>query len=216
MIPTSNREPDRFVPVEFSEPVRAALEQELAATKAKKKRAKIEKALEAFDDPPTYLIEIPGVFSKAQFHRACIAIGAQYDKDQKLFEVLRRGIVEVVEDHGHAECLELVDQFEATAAADRDDELEADMERLEFRISENYQHLAEIHARRTYYMEVAPIIAAQMFLLGWKNVEVDFKRRNGKVPIDRIESLPAGHAYQVGIRAMGLMHVTADQAKNSK
>ena len=196
--------------------------------------------LEGQKGAPVYLIQPTDLLGKAAFRRELRAMGVSYPSTAELMEALRAGIraglaedqqqgfldlLDRAEDHRSA----MADAVRAVAEADEEEreglikdmpqlsEADAyDLNTLERDMHLHYPPYAELLADRTYYLEVAPILAAQHFLVGWENVDARFTRKRGVVALDLLESaMPEDRIKLIGNRAMTLMQPSRDEAKNS-
>lgn len=114
------------------------------------------------------------------------------------------------------------------AAAEPSDELPADLtaaleefRRLTPRMEDLTEQMRAMHegyarklARLDYWASVAPLVAAQVFIVGWENVDVRFRRVGGVVPMETLEGLPKGHVIDAGWTAIRAFNTTPDETKN--
>lgn len=71
-----------------------------------------------------------------------------------------------------------------------------------------------LFAENLHYDDMAPLVALEMFLKGWENVDGVFRRANGKVSDETILCIPADQRTQVGQKIISLFGVTDAQSKN--
>lgn len=95
-----------------------------------------------------------------------------------------------------------------SALIERMEDLEAQMRRM-------YPPYARMLGEQTYWLETAPLVAARIFLKGGENVAVAVERRNGRIPTELLDALPAGHVQEIGWHAISLMNAIGADAKNS-
>ena len=186
---------------------------------------------------PVYIIETPTVFTRSQWNRALLNIGARQVSTADLLATLRRGVMEVVAEDLRGDLLGFVQEFEdssqgledeiAAAQADeftpdtlaqvleRHGGLVARMEDLEGQMRQMYPPYARKLGDQVFWMESAPLIAAQLFLKGGENTDVEIRRERGWVPDDILDTLPRAHVRELGWHAVRLMFPDADDAKNS-
>lgn len=104
---------------------------------------------------------------------------------------------------------ELLATFEKiTDLKDQMDDLEGQMRRM-------FPPYGRKYGEQLFWMQMAPLTAAAMFLVGAENSEVEISRTAGLVSDDTLSALPTGHALEIGWRAVGLMNAIGDDLKNS-
>jgi hypothetical protein len=116
------------------------------------------------------------------------------------------------------------------------DEAEADaVSEALLKISDAWPQLRRMTADNTRFHEDAPKMALAMYLCGWSKFDVPFKLEDGVVPIETMDALEKqleriqvqaiadkvegvdGTAFQeLALKALGLMHLTEDEEKNSE
>jgi len=197
---------------------------------------------------PVYIIEPPTVFTRSEWNRALMNIGARQVTSVDLLAVLRRGIREVVDEDQREELLTFVQEFEDSSqgldeqvtsarqiidehgedsdlgkeatralveAIDRHSDLVGRMDDLEGQMRTMYPPYARKLGDQTFWMENAPIIAAQLYLKAGENTDVEITRERGRVPNEIIDALPRNHIREIGWHAVRLMFPNEDDAKNS-
>lgn len=189
---------------------------------------------------PVYLIEPGTSRTRAVFRRELVAQGVQYPAPAIVFETLRDGVRHGIVEDLREGWLTLIDRAEEvgsqrTAAlkaladepGDGSDRLLPDLpelepgERVDLAAIErdmrlNYPPYAALLADQSFYLEMAPIVAAQHFLVGWENVDQTFARERGIVDLALLDrAVPEGHIRAIGFRAMSLLTPDAAAAKNS-
>ena len=75
---------------------------------------------------------------------------------------------------------------------------------------------ATLVAAREFYLNVAPILAAQHFLAGWENVAVAVETARGQITEACLAQLDRTHVLEAGWYAISLMSVSKEQAANLK
>lgn len=113
----------------------------------------------------------------------------------------------------HAESEEIA--APAIDAINRQAELIGRMEDLEGQMRRMYPPYSRKIGEQVYWLETAPLTAAQMFLIGAENSKIKITRERGLVPMDVVSSLPDGHAVEIGWRVVGLMNLIGHDLKNS-
>lgn len=104
---------------------------------------------------------------------------------------------------------ELLETFEKiTELKDQMDDLEGQMRRM-------FPPYGRKYGEQLFWMQMAPLTAAAMFLVGAENSEIEMSRTAGLVSDETLSALPTGHALEIGWRAVGLMNAIGDDAKNS-
>ncbi|MBI1243762.1 MAG: hypothetical protein GC202_02060 [Alphaproteobacteria bacterium] len=225
MLPVSARDTVPFVPFAYdlaaatapvdSVPADPAMAQKLSDERAAHLDA-VHAALKAVDGkPPTYHVRVPSLRARAAWRRDVAQAGARMPSNGDLFEALRAALREV----GPAnldELLEKVDHAEAMASGriERDSGLAREVAALETQLMASPTY-AVLVAARTYWYDVAPVIAASHFLAGWDNVDIPFVSARGLVPEETLRELPQGHAVEIGFKAISMMAVSGQDAKNS-
>jgi len=169
---------------------------------------------EGQDDPPTYYVKPASVFERAAFNREMTLRGAAYPSDAQAYAVMRAVIRESAPANAEA-LLEAVDAVEADRREGRepDPEHAALLAGIEPVLAEVPEFLA-VAAKRAHYLEVAPLVAMQMFCVGWENVGARFRRVGGRLPEELLAEVPQLHALAVGSKALELLRPTETQRKN--
>ncbi len=226
MLPVSTRDPARFTP-----PDALALR---ASTKAQQAQGEgADPRIESGDtgiegaDPlrqsdsaaspaPVYLIAVATLRERIDFRRALAATGARFPSNGEIVARIAALIDEIVLDEDRPAARELVAEFEAASAAGEPPaDLLTALDRFEQKLRPHDAELSQMAAERTYWIGMAPLIAASVFLRGWENLPVKFIRRRGCVPEDVLWQLPESHVVAIGWRALELMNApTGTAAKN--
>lgn len=196
---------------------------------------------------PVYIIEPPTVFTRSEWNRALLNIGARQVSTDDLLAVLRRGIREVVDEDQRDELLTFVQEFESssqgideqvaearqTIAEHGEDSgigkealkslttamaIHADligrMDDLEGQMRQLFPPYARKLGEQSFWMENAPLVAAQLFLKRAENIDVEIVRERGKVTAATMDALPVSHLREIGWYAIRLMFPTQADAKN--
>ncbi len=196
-------------------------------------------ALKGKKGAPVYLIRPADMLAKAAFRRDLAAMGANYPSAVVVLETLRDGVRHGIAPDQRTELLTLIDRADDVqsqlteamiAASERgegdDDSIiadlpaltvaeRADLAELERDMRIHFRPYAQLLADRRYFLDVAPILAAQTFLVGWENVPETFSQTRGVVDSALLErAVPEAHVIAIGHRAMALMRPDADAEKN--
>jgi len=190
---------------------------------------------------PVYLLKVPTIRDRLAHQRELQAEGAAWQSDEQILAALLQALDRqldpplaqemraVLERHAQAKKERAERAADAGAAAEQADQAaaaeHAEQERM---FAELTQKVAELEqamvradpayrrlvAERAEYMQLAPLIAAQMFLLGWENVEHRFERLNGRASDDCLMRLPQDHLLLIGWEAIRHFRPAEEQAKN--
>lgn len=174
----------------------------------------VESLKAAGREPPTYLIAPATIRERIAFRRAVAAEGARMPRDDELVACLRAGVREAAPDNAD-ELLATIDEWAETPPEDRGPDLIARMEAIEQAMRASYPPYAQLEAARVHWISIAPLVACEMFLRGWQNVDVPFKRVRGKVAEECLEALPEDHLAEIGWKAISLMQPDKAAEKNS-
>ncbi len=213
-LPTSAKEQCRFTPSDYSSEAREAEESRANKLRGKKREQRLAEIAARFETPPVYLLATPTILERAKWRRAVLATGARWHDDEAMVACLKRGIAEVVAPGQEAELLDIVDRFADCDEGQAPGDLAIDFEEIERTVQGAYPAYAGLAADRAYWLSVAPILAAQHFLMGWENVEAPFAQRAGQLTENCLAMIPEAHVMEVGLKAIELMSPTADLAKN--
>lgn len=199
MLPISAREPVRFTPDHYRS--------EDGAVPA---------------GAPVYLIAVPTLRGKAEFNRACVAAGLVTHDRTAMIATLREGVAAQIEEDQAGPLLDMLDRIEtAGAGSEAGDAGGPDPRDLEdFVILQNdmrrhWPRYAAMVADGVHYQQMAPVIAAQIFLAGWEGIEAPFRRQSGQVGEELLGLLPEEDVIAIGIRALALFAPSEAEAKNS-
>ena len=222
MLPLSTQDTIDFIPRDYdlgkAQELRASAATDADRTAADALIALVSANLDALGgalSAPTYQIRVPSIRARAAWRRDVAQAGARLPANGELFEGLR-GALRDVAPANLEELLAKIDLAEAvqSGAADADPSLAREIAALETQMMSAPTYAALV-AARTYWFEIAPLLAAAHFLDGWRNVTPKFRKERGLVPESLLAELPPGHFAEIGIAAMNLMAVTKAQEKNS-
>ncbi len=213
-LPTSAKEQNRFTPSDYTSEAREAQETAANKLRGKKREQRLAEIAARFETPPVYLLATPTILERAKWRRSVLATGARWHDDDAMVACLKRGIAEVVAPAQEAALLDIVDRFADCDEGQAPGDLAIDFEEIESTVQGAYPAYAGLAADRAYWLSVAPILAAQHFLMGWENVEAPFAQRAGQLTENCLAMIPEAHVMEVGFKAIELMSPTADLAKN--
>lgn len=183
-------------------------------------------------DAPVYLIATPTPMGRARYRQAMLAEGLRY-WSRTAFCAAARDWLEQIAPENLEELLEVVsgietltDETEATSGADPDARpVEPDSERLTLlakwgelstMLTEQSPRVAKMAGDNKLFLDMTPYLAASLFVVGWENVPVAFRRGADRlVPMELLGELDEGDLGAVWLKIMSLMDVTAAQRKNS-
>ena len=187
---------------------------------------------EGVEHAPVYLIAVPNEFERARWARDCAAARARPVSRAELVDTLREAAGALYEGDDLTAALRTLDhQAELVdvvrEAAERQEELPphvvddlaattAAVRALELAARRDHSGYAQLYADFEFYLEVAPLLAAQHFLRGWEGVSVPFKRnrKDGTVPVEVLEQIPRADWWAIGLEAMAATKLTDAQRKN--
>jgi hypothetical protein len=226
MLPISTKETVRYVPSEYDSlaaeaavkaadkvakitPENATAEERAAATRAldaaTAARAAVEQRLAESGGIPTYFLAVPSLRDRLAYRRALAATGARYATDAELLATMREGVNAVVAEDQRAILIDILDRFEGAPEAERAGEIADQVEEIGRVLRPAFAGYAELLADRQYWLEMAPLLAAQHFLRGWENAGATFKRTGNLAAEDCLRGIPERHLAEVGWKALALM-----------
>lgn len=169
------------------------------------------------DPAPVYLIRPPGLRDKIEWRREVAVMGARWHTDETMLAALRAGVSAVIAEDQHAQCFEVLDRVEAARERGEgvDEETIELATRIEREVRRHYPRYCDMEAERAHWLEVAPFVAAQMFLVGWENGPGKFKGYRGGASESALAAIPEAHVNMIGNRAISLMSPSATERKNS-
>ncbi len=174
------------------------------------------------DQRVAYQLRVPSYYDRAAYKRSCLAKGAVFHANSKIFATAREGIAAILLDPDDPDRIHAEGLLDTAEVADGDDDVELDDEtaaalpNLEAVLRQHYEPYAQLLADRAHWMEIAPFEAARMFVDGWENIDVPFRRSLDGVPVELLDALPRVHIALVGFEIMGLMRPSELEAKNSE
>jgi len=187
-------------------------------------------ALKDREDAPVFLLKVPTMRENMAFTRVLLEEGLTYPSDVEYVETLRGAIIECVADDEQPALLQIVDEFEGAIEAAKDRPIGEDapeqgdlMEHVNKIVSTlrpHYPPLAQIIANRVYFVQMAPYVRTQMFLMkidgdGAPALKRNFGRLNDDV-VNAIEKRYGdGTIAAIGNRIVELMQPTETEKKNS-
>lgn len=169
------------------------------------------KTYDGQENPPVFLVKTPSYRDVIEFHKELTLAGARYPSDSEIGEALATGLADLGE--GYQDFKEVVDRFSAGQELEPDEKFKLDFLTDALRNVE-YVPLLQLMAMRDKYMTLSSYVAAQMFLLGWENLDKPFERKLNRVPESVLQTLSLQDVMAIGTHARLLMMPTADQTKN--
>ena len=172
------------------------------------------------EEQVAYLIKPPSIYERPRFRRACLEHGARFHTDVELVACLREGVAALLPGEADAirrtDLLETVDAFAAARiAGDVDPELAVRMEAIEEIVTGGYEPYAQKVASRGHFVDIAPIEAFRLFVVGWENLDLPFSRSRTGIPLAVLERVPEAHVYEAGLKAFELISLPEDEEKKS-
>lgn len=166
---------------------------------------------------PVYLIEVPSRMRRAELNREIESKGAVFHNDTYMRELLRECIREIVPDAEQAVLIEVIDQHEEQlkAGPPYDEKLVKQLVEIEDSIRQHHPRYRETLANNSYYFNLLPLIATQLFLIGRKG-EKPFPRQFGKISPEAYERLPDTDVVMIGFYANKLNRLSEEEEKNSE
>lgn len=167
------------------------------------------------DEAPVYLIRPGSVFDRDELEAELVARRAGRVLDLMLYEAARNGVRawKLGDDEGRF--LELIDQHQAGQVEDPAEV--ALFTQLEAMLVENWPPYGELYRQQARRRQMAPTIAALMFLRGWENGPGEFKSGvDGRVTADTLKLIPPLDLKAIGAKAYHLLYGEDDTAKNSE
>lgn len=168
------------------------------------------------DDPgaPVYLISPATLMQRAEYRSTLSGFGVRHPSDAEFFAALRDGL-KAVEAEADLAVLDTVESVAAQEGALLDEATAKRMAHLRQWAAEYVPAFGALLRQRLRFDGVSTVLAAQMFLRGWENVNLTFARKDGVVPMDLLDQLPEEHVKEISDKAFALMSVTRAHAKNS-
>lgn len=169
--------------------------------------------------PPVYFIATPTRASKALYTRECLQRGIrQFTRPLLLARV--REVLRQLDIENRNDLLDLVDRVENVAAdSPLSDADRSDWRALDLKMQEVDPHLRGMVAANQYFLEMAPAVAAQIYIQGWENRDAVFRRsQDGLMAEDLLEGkdgIPELELYEIWSEVMRLTYPSETDAKNS-
>lgn len=165
-------------------------------------------------DPPTYLIAVPTMRTRARYVRDLAAEGAAYPSEAQRVDAMVADLatlrpegaddlvarLEVVRDHG----LDALDAEERAA-----------IDRLAAELARFHGRTAALNGDALYYLQRAPYVALRHWLVGWEGLDAPFERRGDVTPDEVVERVPFADAMAAGNFALEHGYLSETQRKNS-
>lgn len=218
--------PDRYGSAEVAaavekagEAAKAALD--VATTDAAKERAaralKLAEAdLNRFTKPPCYLLAVPTMQGRAAYNRDLAGAGADFPGDDEFLKTIAETARSLMDP---AEAEPVLDAIERVRSDRGDEPAKAMVERAQTILIPHDPHLQALRARRAYWFEMAPLLAARRWLMGAVIGDGDnlMVRRglDGLATEDALrEHFPDADITACGWHALGLTNMDRPTAKN--
>lgn len=230
-LPLSAKDLIRFTPDRYSQPpARAAVEKAAAELRARiealaeadpgrtrlaKQLAAAEADLQRFDKPPVYLVRVPTLQGRAAYYRDMAAEGADYPSDLEMLLALEDAAKTLLADDERAEIQAAIDLQRTEAANEASAKA---IDRAMDILAPHDPRLRALRARRTFWFNVAPAMAARHFLagadLGGEPLLV--KRGLGGIATEEAltEHFPQQDVLACGWHALSLSEIDRPTAKN--
>lgn len=175
----------------------------------------------AFDDSiasAVYKFRVPTYTEKCRWREELTAAGLRVVTDSQIVAELRRGIDAIVIPDDRPALHEILDLVEAAdrRREPRSPELMAEVAQIENAMLGSWKPYDVLCAQQVRFQQWSGVIAAQLFLVGWENVEPAFQQIRGRVPVELLDALPEHDARAVGDKAVSLLAVSKAQIKNSE
>jgi len=189
-------------------------------------RASFDRAITTLTDQaeagpqPEFMLAVASLLERSAFRRELRRHGATYPGDAQLYKALRDDLT-TVNPYNLGQLLEIVDAVEAGADGEADPDALTGLEEIS-RIARSLGGaFAALEGDRDFFLNVAPLIACHMFLVGWSGVtgvdgtDIPFQRRGGRVPFDVLELVDEDDLRAAGFKIMTLMRPSKVQLGNS-
>lgn len=228
MLPASTRDIVRYIPSEFTEAGRLAIEARLQASDNDSERDRIRaelSALEAVAEPPTYLVGVASVWGRQEIKRLTIAAGARLVSRLEILEALEDATNQIVAEHQRADVLAMIGRYrdlDIEGGEKPDDDDAAAMRQLTTAAHQHFPPYASLLALSSTWWPTLQYIAARQMLKGWEQVvdaegaAIPFQTRLGVVTDDCLNLIPSRHLEEIGAKAIAMMTVTDAEKKSSR
>lgn len=165
--------PDRYSNAEAAKAVEKAFDGAKAALEAatgdpaKDRAARALKLAEAefnrFAAPPRYLLAVPTMQGRAAYNRDLAGAGADFPGDDEFLKIMAETVRTLMDKD---EAAPVIDAIERVRADRGDEAAKAMVERAQTILVPHDPHLQALRARRAYWFEMAPLLAARRWLMG--------------------------------------------------
>lgn len=171
-----------------------------------------------------YHLRVPSIAERQRFRRDVIAAGAHYPGESELYDAMREDVRALIHPDDVDRLLALIDACDAEqdallAGGDATAIVGADgartMRLLERELRRAGAAYAALVADRSYYVEIATVMAAGRFLDRVDGLDIALERRGSVLSDAALDALPAGHAAAIGLKALGLLRPDRSAQKNS-
>lgn len=202
-----------------------SLSRALERAETDRERTRLNKAIAELEpkreNQPVYYLKVATLFERAACRRDITASGADYPGLTALYSALRADL-SAASPYNLEELLALIDEREEAVESEVDPEAFAGLEAIARIARTMGGQFAALEGDRRYWLDVAPIIACQHFLVGWENVTgkdgqpAKFERRGGRTTDASLEQLEEGDLRAVGYEIIGAWRPAKDVEKNSE
>ena len=193
--------------------------------------------------PVAYNLRIPSILDRVKFRHAVRTEGAKQWSQIQMLGVLEDGLKQIMtepEDHAvRDEHLGVIAEYRARvmAAVDEyrdipafgDDDQEAQVKfmndlvermrpppvllEIERVVADHYIPYARMVADREVYQQLAGLIAARQFLVGWEGIDAPFKRTRLGVPDEVLGAIPSRHLIVIGTQIQELLEPSMERLR---
>lgn len=177
------------------------------------------------DGAPVYICRVPRLVDRTAYRRAVTAAGGRFPGDIEMMRELATALDRLLPESDDAEQRE---KLKALAAAHADafrlfldkkgeaPVMPPDLQQTVEEASRADPRFAGLMGDRMAYGEIAAIVAARMFLAGWENIAVPFRRTiAGGVPDDLVALIPYGDLFAISNAVSERMTPSEARLKNS-
>lgn len=166
--------------------------------------------------PPCFILQVPNRRLKALYSAELIAQGARsFTRGHQIMRV--REIVEVMNPENKAEIVDLIDLYEnASDETPISAEALSDWRGLEMKLLAVDPQLRQMVAANRFYSDMAPGIAARIFLAGWENHDHLFQRgADGMMVEALLDTIDETQLYEIWAEILRMMRPSETEEKNS-
>ena len=201
--------------------------------------------LEGREGAPVYILKVPTKRDQIEFKSAIAGSGLRYPSNEELYDCMRddlranvqafEPLIEAID--AYEEQVSALDEFTAGAidqlAEIADDERDAASEKLaedapkvdpalidqvnkiEKDMRAHCPTYNDLLRQRARFNELYPLMVVEQFLVGWENIDAEFRRVNGLVDDESLSVIPDDYIRAIFRQMMSLIAPTPDQVKNS-